>query len=405
MAELSNKESERLRNLYSYNILDSEGEFSFDKITKIASQICDTPISLISLLDSDRQWFKSRVGLSAESTPRSVAFCHYTIQGNDVMEVKNATDDERFRSNPLVTGDPNIRFYAGAPLKTPEGYNLGTLCVIDTKEKKLTNEQLEILKMLADQVVELIVLHKTNRDLKKAKDLLEQQQGLIVTKTRLESIGELAGGVCHQINNPLAIIVGRSMILRSQLKEKLPGDGEVQRELEVIEETSQRVSGILKALRSYAKDMGNTVSKINLEELVQDVKTLTTSKTHHLGVSLEVSTTGPIYVTINRNQISQAILELVNNSLESLESADVRTLKIELKEAGSDAVLTVSDSGSGISKDAEGKVFDTFFSTKSRHFGVGLSNARNFVEQNKGKLELLKSSRPVTFKMTLPKAS
>lgn len=405
MSDLKSKELERLRNLFSYNILDSDDELSFDNITRIASQICGTPISLISLLDDKRQWFKSRLGLEVESTPREIAFCHHTIQGENVMEVNDATKDQRFESNPLVTGFPNIRFYAGAPLKTPEGYNLGTLCVIDTKVNSLTAEQTETLRILADQVVELIILHKRNRELLAAKELLEEQQNLLVTKTRLQSIGELAGGVCHQINNPLAIIVGRSMILRSQLREKLPEDKEVQRELEVIEETSQRVSGILKALRSYAKDMGDTVSKINLEELVQDVKTLTASKVHHMGVSLEVISSGPLHVMINRNQISQSILELVNNSLESMEEVDVRTLKIELSESGKDAVIKVVDSGKGIGKEGVSKVFDTFYSTKSRHFGVGLSNAKNFVEQNKGKIELIKSSGPVIFQITLPKAA
>lgn len=403
MPESDSKELSRLRNLYSYNILDSETEISFEKITLIASQICGTPISIISLVDKDRQWFKSHFGIDAEETPREIAFCHHTIQGDDLMEIKDATSDSRFATNPLVTGNPNIRFYAGAPLRTPEGFNIGTLCVIDKKVKSLTDEQIDMLKILADQVVELIVLHKTNRDLKKAKQLLEEQQNLLVTRTRLQSIGELAGGVCHQINNPLAIIVGRSMILRSQLKEKLPGDTEIQRELEVIEQTSQRVSGILKALRTYAKDMGETISKVNLEDIIHDVTTLTNSKIHQMGISLEVKSAGPQNVMINRNQISQAILELINNALESMENVEVKLLRIELSEFNKEAVLTVSDSGHGVSSEASAKIFDTFFSTKSRHFGVGLSSAKSFVEQNKGQLTLIKKSNPATFQISLPK--
>lgn len=405
MSESNGTELSRLHNLYSYNILDSEDEISFDKITKIASQICGTSISAISLLDKDRQWFKSHHGIEAKQTPREIAFCHHTIQGEGLMEVVDARLDNRFSNNPLVSGDPNIRFYAGAPLKTPEGYNIGTLCVIDQNAKSLTKEQIDILKILADQVVELIVLHKMNRDLKKAKQLLEEQQNLLVTRTRLQSIGELAGGVCHQINNPLAIIVGRSMILRSQLKEKLPDDLELQKELEVIEQTSQRVSGILRALRTYAKDMGETISKVNLEDIVHDVTTLTNSKIHQMGISLEVKSSGPQNVMINRNQISQAVLELINNSLESMESVEVRSLKIELSENSKEAILTVTDSGQGVSPEASTRLFDTFYSTKSRHFGVGLSSAKSFVEQNKGKLSLIKNSNPATFQICLPKVS
>lgn len=128
-------ETERLEFLKSLNILDSLPEQSFDTITSLASDICKTPIATISLVDDSRQWFKSKVGLNASETPRDISFCGHAILGQKIFEVPNALDDDRFCDNPLVTGEPNIRFYAGIPLISSNQYALGTLCVIDNKPR------------------------------------------------------------------------------------------------------------------------------------------------------------------------------------------------------------------------------------------------------------------------------
>jgi PAS domain S-box-containing protein len=158
-------EQERLKALESYSIMDSLPEKDFDSITQLASYICNTPVSLVSLLDKDRQWFKSTVGLEAKETPKAISFCQYAIQGDKVYEVQNAVDNKLFSDNPLVTGNPDIRFYAGAPLKDKEGFNLGTLCVIDTVARALTDIQKNALTLLADQVVNLLELRRKNNNL------------------------------------------------------------------------------------------------------------------------------------------------------------------------------------------------------------------------------------------------
>jgi GAF domain-containing protein len=118
-------EIERLQVLKDFAILDSLSEKEYDSITQLASFICGTPIALVSLVDEDRQWFKSKVGLNVSETARELSFCQYTILGDDVFEVQNATENKLFSENPLVTGNPNIRFYAGAPLRTKNGFNMG----------------------------------------------------------------------------------------------------------------------------------------------------------------------------------------------------------------------------------------------------------------------------------------
>ncbi len=162
-------ELDRLKVLESYSIMDSLPEKEYDALTELASYICDTPIALVSLLDKDRQWFKSSIGLDVTETPRDISFCQYAIMGDEVYEVQNALENELFAANPFVTGDANIRFYAGAPLKDSNGFNLGSLCVIDTKPNKLSKEQKKALKLLADQVVVLLSLRQKNDEFEKNK--------------------------------------------------------------------------------------------------------------------------------------------------------------------------------------------------------------------------------------------
>lgn len=185
-AKLSPKnESDRIRVLHEYEILNTAAEEEFDRITKIASLVCGTPISLISLVDKDMQWFKSRVGLEIDETTRDVSFCQYTLEEDQLMEVEDAKKDDRFKSNELVILEPNIRYYAGLPLIDPNGYALGALCVIDRVPRQLDQHQKEILTLLRDEVVALIVNRKEKEKYKeseqKLKAFFDNSQGLMCT--------------------------------------------------------------------------------------------------------------------------------------------------------------------------------------------------------------------------------
>lgn len=176
---IPDNEKARLEALRRYRVMDTAPERAFDDVTKLASYICGTPMALVTLIDKDRQWFKAKIGLASSETPRDIAFCAHTIHQAKLMIVENAVEDERFRSNPYVTGDPHVRFYAGAPLLTSEGYGLGSLCVLDQKPRQLNSEQIAALEALSRTIVTALELRRVSHDLAEAAENIKTLKGLI----------------------------------------------------------------------------------------------------------------------------------------------------------------------------------------------------------------------------------
>lgn len=206
-------EINRLRELRLYRVLDTAAEKIFDDLTGLASAICGSSISLISLVDEHRQWFKSHHGLDATETPREYAFCAHAIQSDALMIVEDAQKDERFANNPLVLGDPNIRFYAGMPLVMRSGSALGTLCVIDSKPATLSDEQKNALAVLRNAVVSHLELRRARYDLEDLQKVLPMCAWCRKIRTEEEpdtpaiwqplhefvaNLGEVTHGICPE---------------------------------------------------------------------------------------------------------------------------------------------------------------------------------------------------------------
>jgi two-component system, cell cycle sensor histidine kinase and response regulator CckA len=186
MASTKTNETRRLKVLWQYDVLDTVPEEVFDDLTELAARICEAPIALISLIDEDRQWFKAKVGVTLNETSRDISFCSHAIKQHDLFIIPDATQDERFANNPLVTSDPKIRFYAGAPLITPDGYALGSLCVIDKVPRELRLEQKQALRVLARHVMTQLELRRHAKELNaahEAKDATHDE----LTKVKAEN--------------------------------------------------------------------------------------------------------------------------------------------------------------------------------------------------------------------------
>jgi GAF domain-containing protein len=177
LAPSPKNEAKRLKVLWQYEILDTIPEEVFDDLTELAARICEAPIALITLVDEDRQWFKSKVGVTINETSRDISFCGHAIEQSDLFIVPDATRDKRFADNPLVTSEPKIRFYAGAPLITPDGHALGTLCVIDKVPRELRPDQKQALRVLARHVMTQLELRRHSRELARAREEREEIQG------------------------------------------------------------------------------------------------------------------------------------------------------------------------------------------------------------------------------------
>jgi PAS domain S-box-containing protein len=169
-------ETARLKALHEYAIMDTEPEESYDELTRLAAQICGVPVATISLIDADRQWYKSKVGMDMTETPRDVSFCNYTIQQTELLVIPDATKDSRFANNPFVLNNPNVRFYAGFPLLSREGHGIGSLCVVDVEPKTLTDEQKNALEVLGRQAVSQLELRRRLREHKQALQSLQTSE-------------------------------------------------------------------------------------------------------------------------------------------------------------------------------------------------------------------------------------
>ncbi len=214
------QEAERLAELYRYEVLDTAPDKALDDLVQLAAYICHAPIAVISLVDADRQWFKSKIGLTETQTSRIIAFCAHTILSDALFVVPDASVDDRFADNPLVTGDPHIRFYCGAPLATPEGHHIGTLGVIDREPRNLSHEQLEAMRVLSQQVMAHLNLNRRHKELLTAVGArLKAEQALLASQTKFERLSDCttagmyiySGERFHYANPSAVAITGYSL--------------------------------------------------------------------------------------------------------------------------------------------------------------------------------------------------
>jgi two-component system cell cycle sensor histidine kinase/response regulator CckA len=534
-------EKERLQALARYEILDSISEAEFDDITWLASHLCGAPIALISLIDSDRQWYKSNYGIAATETSLDVSFCVHAIRQDEVFEVSNTLQDDRFKDNPFVTGGPELRFYAGAPLKTPDGHNIGTICVADMNPRKLTDEHREALSRLSRQVIclmesrlaqkqlERINLEERKSSMEKdrwAATLLSNLKGMIFRSTgienmvfefvsegcrsllgvdpveimsqrikytdlihpedkervlayraamikgrrpldleyrlilpdgqikwiwvralsvfspegtfvcvegiitditqrkemeanllraeRMESIGTLAGGIAHDLNNLLSpIMIGTDLLKHFGIS------GPSLKVVEDIQRSTKRGASLVQQVLSFARGEEGARISVHIGDVINEITSIVKS-TFPKNITLTTKVASDLWLILSDpTQLSQILLNLCVNARDALPSGGVLSItannividssvdpKMQGKiSPGRYVGVEVADTGTGIPKDKIDRIFEPFFTTKElgKGTGLGLATVLGIVRSHGGHVDVSsEEGRGTTFRIFLP---
>jgi PAS domain S-box-containing protein len=534
-------ELDRQKDLECYGILGTPAERSFDDLTHLASLICKTPVALITLIDKDRQWFKSKVGAEITETPRSISICGHAINNKETMIVADLLEDARFNDNPIVTAT-GARFYAGAPLVSPSGHALGTLCVLDLTPRELATDQLAALESLARQVVIQLELRKTNdalamraeknaailrsskfaiiaTDLKgtiftfnreaervlgysadeligkktpeifhdrsevvkvaeelskefnedikpgfgafvykaakgsfddrqwtfitkdgnkvqvqlnisalhnahgdvcgylgTAKDLthelelqevIETQKIKLISSAKMVSLGEVAAGIAHEINNPISIVTGRAGLLLEMMEmgRDIPL-AKMKDSLQQIMKHAFRASKIVMGLKALSRNAeGDPFVRSSVAAVANDSLELIKEKFKNHGVGLQIDFVDADF--LGRGvQISQVLTNLLNNSFDAVSILDDKWVRIDSKVDENKIRISVTDSGLGIPKAVQLKLMQPFFTTKEigKGTGLGLSISRQIAQEHGGNFYLDSHSKNTRFVLELPVA-
>ncbi|CAD0009894.1 sensor histidine kinase [Flavobacterium chungangense] len=398
--EIPDNEDLRLKSLKDYNILDTISEEEYDALTKIAAAICGTPIALVSLIDHNRQWFKSHHGLDATQTPRDFSFCAHAINTpNELFIIPDATKDERFFDNPLSTNDPHVIFYAGAPLNTKDGYALGTLCVIDTKPREdLTESQKESLKALANQVISQLELRKKNR-------FLEELNNEIFRKNT--QLNQFAHRLTHDLKVPISGINSLIMFIKEDYK-TLIKDTELEEWIDLIYSRNEYMDFLINGILEYTKVSNDEIyfEDFNVENIVQYI--LNNGALHTL---IHVNCINCDAV-IRHSKIGfvQIIQNLLSNTIKHTNKKECRVW-LTFTENETSYSFIYEDDGPGIPQEYWEKVFELFETVNSKstkNSGIGLATIRAILDRTKGSI-FLKSrennEEGVCFCFVLPKES
>ncbi len=370
-------ESSRLAALRAYNILDTLSEKDYEDITQLAATICKTPVSLITFIDKDRQWFKSHYGTLETETIREYSFCAHALNSpKEALIVEDSRKDKRFADNPLVTGDPYVIFYTGIPLVSPNGYALGTLCVIDHEPRKLSQEQLNALEILSKQVVTLLEMRKSNIALQKTKVELE---------IRNKELEQFASVVSHDIKSPLSGISMANQILDEQFSDALGKEGTDI--VNVSKRSAEKIQALVDGILSYYKggEYSGDAQEFNITEFFKSILSVLPANKKY---DLEYPRDGT-NITMNKTQLEQIFSNLINNSIH-YNNEDVIKIKINFSEAPQQYFFTLTDNGIGIAKENQEKVFTLFTTIPSEApdsktgYGIGLSTVKKIVEKNGG---------------------
>ncbi len=364
-------EAERIKALKKYDILDTPPDGSFDQFTKLAAKLLDVPIALISLVDTDRIWFKSRYGLDAPQIDREPGLCASVILSDEIYLVEDALTDIRTLANPLVAGEFGLRFYAAVPLKVKGGYNLGTFCVLDKKPRQFTTLQKDILHSLANMVIDQMELRLAARIA-----IYNQNQALSI--------------FTHDLKNPLAAII----IAAGLIKEEKSNPQVIDDMCNLISTTGSKMNNTIDKLLETASEEAREIklrfAKLDFADLIKKVVTTNQILANKKNQKLQINTETHSLVLADENKLTEIADNLINNAIKY--SQKNKNIIITIKERNSHAVLEVCDEGPGLSEEDKKNLFQRFTRLSAQPTGeestagLGLSIVKTLVEAHHGKV-------------------
>ena len=365
-------EAQRLKALHDIEILDSDPESTFDELTALAAQICDVPIALVSLVDDTRQWFKSHHGLDARETPRDIAFCAHAIAAPDeILHIQDAQKDARFSANPLVVDEPKIRFYAGAPLVTRDGYALGTLCVIDRTARQLTDAQMAALETLARQVT----------------TQLEMRRMLINLRKSNEDLSQIVYIASHDLQEPLRTISSYLHLLQKRYGEQL--DDQARCYIESAVNGSGRLRTLIQEILTFGQisTAPRESEPVDTRAVIDNVTTECAKRIEEAHARIEIGE----MPTVRANSAHLAMLfrNLICNAIVYCDKPEP-LVKIGARDVDGEWEFTVEDNGIGIDPKYHDRIFQLFQRLHSRSeypgSGVGLATCARIVDRAGGRM-------------------
>lgn len=364
-------EQRRLAALHAYGILDTGKESAFEDITRIASLVCGTPIAVVNLIDGERQWFKSEVGLGVRETPLATSICAHAILEHDMLVVPDTTLDRRFAENPLVTGDPGLRFYAGALLKTPDGLAIGTVCVLDTEPRGLTQQQIDILRGLARQVM----------------TQLELRRMLALSERKTRHLGSLITAAGHDLKAPLRsalYAIDRSSVASTpEVQKRLAGATaqllDIDRQLTSLSVAASSGVGLVPELAPVA------IAPL-LAAMEQAWRAAAERK--HITLSTAASA---VSVMGHAALLETLIGNLLSNAVKYTPNGG--EVRLEARQDGDDVEISITDTGIGMTPEATEELFGAFRQADPTADGLGLGLW--IVQQTADALEATLSVRSV----------
>ena len=393
-------EEQRQRKLDLYRVVDTPPEEVFDRITRIVAEVIDVPIALVSLVDRGRQWFKSRHGLDAPETPREISFCGHTILSGDILEIEDASKDVRFRDNPLVTGGPAIRFYAGATLRTPDGFNLGTLCAIDRKPRRLSPRFRQLLRDMAMIVVDELELRVALRaalaeSARKSTEHLEKDAFFT--------------SVTHELRTPLTSIRGSLGLIEGGAVGPVP---EAMQSLIAV--ANRNVNSLLDLINDLLDVQRLDFGKMDFDFGIVDAAQLLRETCEEMqgvaaqrNVRLDVQAAAVPAIAGDRNRLRQVLANLLSNAVKF--SPDGGVVTVRLGEESGSLRFSIDDRGPGIPEAFRSRIFGRFSQApgdaRNKGSGLGLAISKAIVEAHNGRIgfdSTVGAGSGTTFHVTLP---